>query len=98
MVRTTSRMSPSVSLNFARGTVDERRRRIVGDEPARQLGGDEAGRGRMPREQVEDVFAVLLTAARLDAMAQHDLLAIVVPARIELESAAESRVGDRPAR
>ena len=91
-------MSPSVSLNFRAARSTSAARRIVGDEPARQLGGDEAGRGRMPREQVEDGVAVALAAARLDALAQHDLLAIVVPARIEVESAAEPRVGDRPAR
>jgi hypothetical protein len=39
--------------------VDERRRRLVGDEVARQLGGDEAGRRRMAGEVVEQLVAAL---------------------------------------
>ena len=98
-MRTTSRMSPSVSRNLARRAVDERLRRRVGDEAARQLGGDEPRGRRMLREDVEHLLAVVLAAARLDRVAEHDLLAVVVHARLEAEAAALSRgFGDRPAR
>ena len=57
-----------------RGAIDERRRRRVADEAARQLGRDEARRRRMLREDVEHLLAVRLAAARLDHVAEHDLL------------------------
>src|SRR5262245_65889636 len=50
----------------------------------------------MPGEQVEDVITVLLPAARFDLVSQHHFLAIVVHARLEVETTALPRVGNRP--
>ncbi len=49
------------------------------------------------RENVEHLFAVVLAAARLDSVTEHDLLALVVQLRHEAEAAALARVRDRPA-
>ena len=48
-------------------------------------------------EDVEHLLAVALTAARLDRVAEHQLRAGVVHARLEDEPAAEARILDRPA-
>src|SRR5439155_6161123 len=83
----------AASVVEARGDpVDEPRRRRVADEPPRQLGGNEARRGRMCRENVEHLFTVSAAAAGLDAMPEHDLLSDVVDTRLEPELAALSRV------
>ena len=44
----------------------------------------------MPRQDVEHLLAVALAAAGLDDVAEHDLLAGVVQARLEAEAAAQS--------
>ena len=49
---------------------------------------DEARRRRVPREDVEHLLAVVLAAAGLDHVAEDDLLARVVQARLEDEAAA----------
>ena len=49
------------------------------------------------RQEVEHQLAVLLAAAGLDRLSEHDLLAIVVHPRLESERAALARIGDRPA-
>ena len=51
----------------------------------------------MPRQDVEDLFAVAFAAAGFDDVAEHDLLAGIVQARIEAEAAAEPRRLNRPA-
>ena len=45
---------------------------------------------RVLRQDVEHLFAVPLAAAGLDLVAEHDLLAVVVHARLEAERAALS--------
>ena len=52
----------------------------------------------MPREDVEHLLAVVLAAAGLDDVAEHDLLARVVQARIEPEAAAEPRTSESSSR
>ena len=90
--RITSRRSPSVVAEPRGGAIDERRRRRVADEAPRQLGRDEARRRRMRRQDVEHLLAVALAAAGLDHVAEHDLLAGVVQARLEAEAAALARI------
>ena len=92
MVRTTSRMSPSVSRKrfaarstSACGGVSATNRRASLVAMNRAVDGC-AG------QDVEHLLAVLLAAARLDRVAEHHLLAVVVHARLEPEAAAEARV------
>src|SRR5262249_1997675 len=80
------------------GAIDERRRRRVADETARELGGNQTRRRWLPCEDVEHLLAVGLAAARFDHVAEHDFLAGIVEARIEPEAAAKPRVLDRPPR
>ena len=58
IVRITSRRSPSVPRK-SRRPLDERRRRIVGDEAARQLRREKRAVRRVRGEQVEHLLAVL---------------------------------------
>ena len=52
----------------------------------------------MRGQDVEHFLAIVLAAAGLDLVSEHDLLAVVVHARLELEAAALPRVRNRPTR
>src|SRR6185437_13067547 len=80
-----------------RGAVDERGWRRIADEAPHQRGRDEMSGRRVRREDVEHLLAIAHAAAGLDAVPQDDLFAIVVPARIEGEAAAVTRLLNRPA-
>ena len=74
-------------LKRPRHPLDERRRRIVGDEVGRELRADEARRGRLPAEQRDGVLD-LGEAVAGDRVAEHRLGAEVVARRVELEETA----------
>src|SRR4029078_6625281 len=78
--------------------IHERGARHVRDETANELGADEPRGRRMRGQDVEDLFGVALAATGLDAVSEHELLAVVVHARLELEAAALPRVRNRPSR
>ena len=91
-------MSPSVSRNRLAARSTSAAGGSSDDEPPRQLRRDEPRRRRVRREDVEHLFAVRLSAAGLDLVAEHHLLAVVVHARLEPEPAALARIRNRPAR
>ncbi len=93
MVRTTSRRSPPGVEKPLRRAVDQRRRRLVGDEPLGQLVGDVVRRGRVRREHVEDAFALLLAAAGGEVTPRIVFSPRVVHPRVEREPAALPRAG-----
>ena len=90
-------MSPSVFAERRGHALHQRRGRIVLHEVARQLGGDEPRRGRMPHQDVDDALAVALAAARRNRVAEHALAARIVGARPEEIRAALARLIDGPA-
>jgi hypothetical protein len=61
-----------------RHAVHERRRRLVAHEVPGQLGGDEARRGRMPHQDVDDALAIPFAPAGGNRLAEHALAAGVV--------------------
>src|SRR5207237_9196902 len=81
-----------------RDALDERRRRLIGDEAAHELGGGEARGGRGMEQQAQDSLAVVLAAARGYPQAEDGLLAAVVHPRTEDEARGVARTVDRPAR
>ena len=87
MQRTVSRMSPSVFVNVLRAAIDERLRRLVAHEVARELRRDEARRRRSTRDDVEHFLAFLDAAAGRELLPEDRLLARVVDRRIEDELA-----------
>src|ERR1019366_6109078 len=80
------------------GSPDQLRGRRVAHESAGELERDVLRGGRMPRDDVEDILAVLDAAAGREPVAEDDLRARVVHLRIELErTAAELGTGKGPA-
>ena len=80
-----------------RHVVDEGRRRIVGHEAPRELGGNETRRGRMAGQDVDHLQAILLAAARGDRCAEHRLFRRIVHEGGEREFGLLVRLANRPA-
>ena len=79
------------------GPIDQRGRRLVGDEALRELERDVVRGRRMRREHVEHALALVLAVSGREALAEDDLLARVVHLRPEDEPAALLRTIDGPA-
>ncbi len=80
-----------------RHALHQRCRRIVGHEAHGQLPRNEVRGGRMMRQDVQHLLAVLDAAAGRNRHAQHHLFAVVVQPRVEGELAAALRLVDGPA-
>ena len=78
-------------------SVDKRRRRIVGDESPGQFQGNKTSRRRMVGQEIDDAQAVFHSSSRRDAIAENDLLAVVVDPRFEIEAAFAAGLANRPA-
>src|SRR3546814_5178001 len=75
--------------NFSQ-PLNQRRRRIVGDQVARELGGDVAGGGGMARKILQHRQRLLLPAFGV-ALAEASSTARLVRLRLEGEAAAQGR-------
>ena len=85
MRRTIDLILPPVREVLAGDVGDERRRRVVGEQPPQHLLGDEAGGARMIRHDVEDVEPVVDAAAGRNGCAEDELAAVVVPVAVVIE-------------
>ena len=74
-------MSPSVFENVAGAAVDERLRRVVGHEMARQLRRDEVRGRRRAGQEVEHLLAFFLAVPGRELVAEDRLLARIVNVR-----------------
>ena len=83
------------SYSFAMRSI-KRLRRIVGNEVARQFGGNEMRSVRIVRQHLERFFAVFL-AAVVEGVAHHDFLALGVEFRTEHEFGIAPRLANGPA-
>ena len=77
-----------------RGARDHRGWRIVSDEPASQLRGDELGRGRVPGQHVQHLLAIALAASRFDRLPKDLFFGGIVKPWLKPEAATQLG-GDR---
>ena len=81
-----------------RYAIYQRGRRIIRDDVAHELGGDELRGGRLLHQYLQHGQAVAHTATGGNFVAEHDFLSVVMYARIEKELAGvvAQHVGPRP--
>ncbi len=82
-------------LERLRHAVHQHGRRIVGNEPACQLRGNELSRARMMHEQIDDLLAVL-HSARVNLFAEHNFRIGVVQTIVKFEIGVLPRFLDGP--